>query len=304
MKENMDKNFNLLVDRVIDSLDKSDLEKINYYLKTIKTPTLCSGVGGSSVVSNFMSKVLSTKNDIIVSIVEPRDMNYLNLNNYDNVVCSSYSGKNLGVDISFNNNLNKYLFSTNGIDGVNNIIYTSSDKEHSFISLAATLIPMSILLNYYLDNNKEIVTNILKQTSFPDIEVNNIFEIMSGYESSTASKYLESTLVEAGIAYPIVHDKYSYCHGRSTIGKDGNNSLIYFYGFKELDVLMLDELEKYYKEIIKLDYKYNDSIVNDFYLTYKSMLLTKVLAEKTNKDLSRVDYNPVVKKLYKYSGNM
>ena len=239
MKDNMDKNFNLLVDRVIDSLDKSDLEKINYYLKTIKTPTLCSGVGGSSVVSNFMSKVLSTKNNIIASNVEPRDMNYLNLNNYNNIVCSSYSGKNLGVDISFNNNLNKYLFSTNVIEGVNNIIYTSSDKEHSFISLAATLIPMSILLNYYLDD-KEVIKDILNETSFSNVEKNNIFEIMSGYESSTASKYLESTLVEAGVAYPIVHDKYSYCHGRSTIGKDGNNSLIYFNGSKELDKVIAD----------------------------------------------------------------
>ena len=32
-----------------------------------------------------------------------------NLNNYNNVVCSSYGGKNYGVDVSFDNNLNKYL---------------------------------------------------------------------------------------------------------------------------------------------------------------------------------------------------
>ena len=304
MKDNMDKNFNLLVERVIDSLDKSDLEKINYYLKNIKTPTLCSGVGGSSVVSNFMSKVLNKKNNIITSNIEPRDMNYLNLNNYDNIICSSYSGKNYGVDISFNNNLNKYLFSTNSIDGVNNIVYSSENKEHSFISLAATLIPMTILLNYYLDNDKRIISNILEDTNIPNIEKNNIFEIMSGYETSTAHTYLESTLVESGVAIPIVHDKYSYCHGRSTIGKDGNNSLVYFNGNTELDKVMLNELDKYYKEIINIDYKYDDKVVNDFYLTYKSFLLTYLLAQKTNKDLSIVDYSPVVKKLYKYNGNM
>ena len=304
MKDNMDKNFNLLVERVIDSLDKYELEKINYYLKNIKTPTLCSGVGGSSVVSNFMSKVLNKKNNIITSNIEPRDMNYLNLNNYDNIICSSYSGKNYGVDISFNNNLNKYLFSTNSIDGVNNIVYSSENKEHSFISLAATLIPMTILLNYYLDNDKRIISNILEDTNIPNIEKNNIFEIMSGYETSTAHTYLESTLVESGVAIPIVHDKYSYCHGRSTIGKDGNNSLVYFNGNTELDKVMLNELDKYYKEIINIDYKYDDKVVNDFYLTYKSFLLTYLLAQKTNKDLSIVDYSPVVKKLYKYNGNM
>ncbi len=303
MKDNMDKNFNLLVDRVINSLDKSDLEKINYYLKTIKTPTLCSGVGGSSVVSNFMSKVLNVKNNIITKNIEPRDMNYLDLNNYDNIICSSYSGKNFGVDISFNNDLNKYLFSTNTTYGINNITYTCDDKEDSFISLAATLIPMSILLNYYF-GDKKIISDILQDTNICNIEKNNIFEIMSGYESSTAHTYLESTLVEAGVAIPIVHDKYSYCHGRSTIGKYGNNSLIYFNGSKELDEVMLSELNKYYREIIKLDYKYDDMIVNDFYLTYKSMLLSKKLAEKTNKDLSMVEYSPVVKKLYRYKGDM
>lgn len=304
MKDNMDKNFDLLVNRVINSLDKSDLEKINYYLKTIKTPTLCSGVGGSSVVSNFMSKVLSTKNNIITNNVEPRDMNYLNLDNYDNIVCSSYSGTNLGVDVSFNNNLNKYLFSTNCIKCVNNIVYTCDDKEDSFISLAATLIPMTILLNYYLDGDKKIINDILEDVDIPNIEKNNIFEIMSGYETSTAHKYLETTLIESGVAYGIIHDKYAYCHGRSTIGKDGNNSLIYFNGGNELDNVLLTELDKYYKEIIKLDYKYDDKVVNDFYLTYKSMLLSKVLAEKANKDLSIVDYSPVVKKLYRYKGDM
>ena len=59
-----------------------------------------------------------------------------------------------------------------------------------------------------------------------------------------------------------------------------------------------------YKEIINIDYKYDDKVVNDFYLTYKSFLLTYLLAQKTNKDLSIVDYSPVVKKLYKYNGNM
>ena len=52
-------------------------------------------------------------------------------------------------------------------------------------------------------------------------------------------------------------------------------------------------------QIIKIDFKYNDYIVNDFYLTYKSMLLTKVIAESVSKDLSKVDYSPVVKKLYR-----
>ena len=47
-----------------------------------------------------------------------------------------------------------------------------------------------------------------------------------------------------------------------------------------------------------------DDIVNDFYLTYMCMLLTKEIAHMKNKDLSIVDYLQVVKKLYRFKGEM
>ena len=52
MKPNMHDNFKLLEERVLDSLEKTDLERISSKLKEIKTPTITTGVGGSSVVSN------------------------------------------------------------------------------------------------------------------------------------------------------------------------------------------------------------------------------------------------------------
>ena len=64
------------------------------------------------------------------------------------------------------------------------------------------------------------------------------------------------------------------------------------------------DLQQYYQNIIRLKSKYNDPIIDEYYLTLKSMLLTKSLAEQTQKDLSRVEYSPVVKKLYKYKGSM
>ena len=67
---------------------------------------------------------------------------------------------------------------------------------------------------------------------------------------------------------------------------------------------MLEELKEYYNKIIILKSKYQDPIIDEYYLTIKSMLLTKVLAEKTGKDLSKVEYSPVVKKIYKYQGQM
>lgn len=305
MKPTMEDNFNLLSSRVQDSLLKTNLEETRNILEGIKSPTIVTGVGGSKVVAIFTSKILAKKNNIIADTNEPRDIIYKSLSGYSNILACSYSGTNYGVETSFKNNLNKYLLSSTKAQNVTNIQYQASlPKENSFISLAATLIPMTIMLDYYLDGNTQVINEILT-TSSPIIDSSPVFEIMSGYDTSTAHTYLESTMLEAGIAISIIHDKYSYCHGRSTISYHNNNhSLIYFDKNTELDQLMLEELTKYYNQIIRLKSKYQDSIVDDYFLTFQSMLLTKLLAEQTKKDLSRVDYSPIVKKLYKYNGQM
>ena len=299
----MQENFDLLSDRVLDILNKTNLEETRSILSSIKTPTIVTGVGGSKVVAVFTSKILAAKNGIISTCLEPRDMLYTPVSGYDNVLSCSYSGTNFGVQTSFQNELNKYLLSSTRVPNITNITYdTSIPKEHSFISLAATLIPMTIMLDYYLEGN-EIVPKLLNQDT-PIIEPHPVFEIMSGIENSSAHTYLESTMLEASLAIPIVHDKYSYCHGRSTTSYHNEHSLIYFDNDTELDKTMLEELQDYYKKIIILKSKYKDPIIDDYYLTIRSMLLTKSLAEQTGKDLSKVEYSPVVKKLYKYQGQM
>lgn len=45
MEKNMNENFKKLNNRVVDSLNDTDLEKLNYLLSKIKDPTLVSGVG-------------------------------------------------------------------------------------------------------------------------------------------------------------------------------------------------------------------------------------------------------------------
>lgn len=299
----MQENFDLLSNRVLDALNKTNLEETRSTLSSIKTPTIVTGVGGSKVVAVFTSKILAKKNGIISTCLEPRDILYTPLTGYDNVLSCSYSGTNFGVQTSFQNELNKYLLSSTRVTNITNITYdTSLPKEHSFISLAATLIPMTIMLDYYLDGNN-IVPEILNQET-PLIEPHPVYEIMSGVDTETPHTYLESTMLEAGLAIPIVHDKYSYCHGRSTSSYHNNHSLIYFDKDTELDRLMLEELKDYYNKIIILKSKYQDPIIDEYYLTIKSMLLTKSLAEQTYKDLSKVEYSPVVKKLYKYQGEM
>lgn len=195
-------NFEFLRERVVDSLDNTDLEFIRNELAKLKEPTLFSGVGGSSVVSEFGAKVINAKNGIITTSSEPRDFLYRNNSPFRNVVACSYSGNNYGVELSFLKELRKYLLSNNSFDreDVTYLKYnTTIDKERSFISLGATLIPVSILMNYYLDGKDEEMLSCIEATSFDFDVVNDIYEIFSGYDTSTASKYLESTMVESGI---------------------------------------------------------------------------------------------------------
>ena len=306
MEKNMQVNFEFLKERVVDSLNNTDLDYIRNELKRIDKATAFSGVGGSSVVSEFGSKVVNKKNGIITINSEPRDFIYRS-NAFDNVVACSYSGNNYGVDVSFQGSMKKYLLSNNSFDDkdVTYLKYdTTIDKERSFISLGATLVPVSILMDYYLDGKNSEMLSSIEETTFNFCLGSDIYEIFTGYDTSTASKYLESTMVEGGIGLPIVHDKYSYCHGRSTLGINYNGIAIYYNRNTEFDKMMLEELRQYYSTIIVIDSKFDDQILDDYQMLVQSMYLTKYIAEKKSKDLSKVEYSPIVKKLYKYNGQI
>lgn len=299
MEKNMKVNFEYLKGRVVDTFDNTDTEFINYELSKLDKPTLVSGIGGSSVVSDFGAKVLSIKNSIITRNTEPRDMIYMNSRNYSNIVACSYGGSNYGVELSFNNDLKKYLLSRNRNEDVINLQYnTTIDNERSFISLGATLIPVSILINYYMNGDMSFLDDIEEKKFMFDTEC-DIYEIFSGYDTSTTSKYLESTMVESGIGVPIVHDKYSYCHGRSTVSINNNSIAIFLNRNTELDILLLSEISRYYKSVIVIDSKYKDMILDDYQMLVQAMYLTKFIAESKSKDLSKVDYSPLCKTLYK-----
>lgn len=304
----MEENFKLLFDRIIDTLETTDLIKIKNQLENIKGNTVFIGSGGSKVVATFASKILNGSN-----VKSSRDLNYMGLNNIDNIMIFSYSGIGYTIENLLKNNKKIYLF-TNGnkeYENVENIKYNSSLKsEHSFISLASTLMPMTILYNYYknleINHLKLILNDMFEKAKNINIESNNVYEILTGYDTLTASTYLESTMVESGIAVPIIHDKYDYCHGRTTTSYKSHNGLIYYENTKELDKLLLENLSKYYTEIIKIEKYYSDDFVidNDYYATIKSMYLTKKLAENKQIDLSKIEYSPLVKKLYYFKGEM
>ena len=311
MKKIMKENFELLKSRIIDANKSTDLDIIINQINSMKGNTICVGVGGSKVVAEYASKVLNKIKKDIVICLEPRDINYIDLYKYNNIFLCSYSGSNNTLKLIKKNKLNKYLF-TNNKDikkGIKSVVYNNTvEKEISFISLASTLIPMSILLRCYLKLKEEEFEKIIDDM-FNKININllgnKVYEIIYGIENKVAVTYLESTLVESGIAIPIMHDKYSFCHGRNTTTSKIDSGLIYMgYNNTSLDKLLIKETTPYYSEVIRIDGIYSDELINEFYMTLLSMYLTRDLALLYNEDLSGIKHGPITCKVYGFSGDM
>ncbi|MDO5440448.1 MAG: hypothetical protein Q4F12_02795 [Erysipelotrichaceae bacterium] len=301
--DNMYVTLDKMLPRVLDSLQKTDLNKIFDTLASIKEPTIVTGVGGSSIVGTFLAKVLNEKNHIIATFKFPRDLKLMDLNGYKNVIAVSYSGKNIGVDASFDNNLNKYLLSGTTRPGINSLQYTVNDEEYSFVSMAGTFIPLSIILMYY-KNDINLVKDILSIRKEFDVVDKNVYEIMTSEKSVTACAMLDSTLVEGALVAPVIHEKYDYCHGRTMFNYHYQNPLIYFDDNSALDTLFKENLLQTYNHVIMIDSKYDDSIINDYYQAYMGLLLCVSIAKKINRDMSIKSVPDISELIYTYKGKM
>ena len=299
--DRMDDCFESLKDRVLYALDNSDLEQIYKTLDEIKGPTLVCGVGGSAIVGTFLAKVLREKNHILSTFVYPRDLKYMDISGYENVIAVSYSGNNIGVDVIYDLPLNKYLFTGNPKDNVRNIVYKML-PELSYVSISATIVPMMILGLYYHNDRKLIEEMLDYETDLSSS--NDHFEVMSGYETLSASSMLESSLVESGMATCLVHDKYNYCHGRINVTRILDSDLIMFRMDNELDDVLYDTLKKYYPRIIVIERKYEDDLINDLYASLICLKLVKNIAHDKNYDISNMKELVDNDVLYRFKGGM
>ena len=293
--EKMNDCFASMIEKVNSALDESDLYDIFDQLSSISGPTLVTGSGGSSIVAVFLAKVLQRKNGIIADFCSCRDIVYRPLDGYENVIAVSYSGSNLGIKLSFDNDLNHYLFTGNPRPGVQNIVYTMP-AERSYVSVNATIIPLCILFLYYMDD-KELMMEILRSET-DTVSDNTQYEVLSGYETQTAAALLESSIIEAGIGTCIVHDKYNYCHGRINITKRSKADMILFVSDNQLDDTLLDVLSQYYDRILLLQRRYKDDLANDFYFSVLSLKLVRNIAETLQIDISDMKEVPDNDRLY------
>ncbi|MDO4197730.1 MAG: hypothetical protein Q4D13_01910 [Erysipelotrichaceae bacterium] len=281
--DSMNDCYTNLNSNILDSIKDTDTDTLFRQLENIQEPTLVTGVGGSSVVATFMAKVLSEKNHIIATYVSPRDIKYMDLSGYKNIISVSYSGRNIGVDVSFDNDLHHYLFTGNKKEGIDCLLY-KMNEEVSYVSISATMVPLSLLFLYYCNDIK-----LLKDIISSDIETdsrNKNYQVIYGYENRCAAVLLESSFNESGMASCILSDKYNYCHGRLNLSRTDNYDLIYFNSFKDIDEMMISQLPSHFNSMIIIDKKYDDPVINDYYCSYLSMILIIKIALNHHYDIS------------------
>ena len=331
-------NFSKLGERIMQINDPylgkyNDIREMLYELTIDNEPTLIMATGGSKVIAYYLQLIIERLGltGIICEVIEPRDYFYkVNRKMFSNLIVISASGNTNGINealLDFKGN--KYLVTENMKESNYQIVSWRNelyDKEKSFISLATSLGPISLLLdsttslNIELDSNKikkmndKIKELLLRGSEKIDrLNVNfkdtSLIQIISGYETKSSASVLESNLTEVGLTSSVIHDKGSYCHGRSNLLFQYPNSRIIYlsHGLKELDSLLIDAINSEYSNISVFDTSdLNDNIFwKEYYLILQMYFLSKKIAEDKNMDLTQPEYNPtLVKRLYKFKGEM
>ena len=331
-------NFSKLEERIMQVNDPylgkyNDIREMLYGLTIDNKPTLIMATGGSKVIACYLQLIIERLGltGIICEVIEPRDYFYkANINMFSNLIAISASGNTNGISealLDFKGN--KYLITENVKESNYQVVSWGNelyDREKSFISLATSLGPISLLLDSTTSLNLELSSNEIKKINDKikelllrskekinklnvDFKDTSLIQIMSGYETKSSASVLESNLTEVGLAPTVIHDKGSYCHGRSNLLFQYPNSRIIYlsHELKELDDLLIDSINGEYSNISVFDTNdLSDNIFwKEYYLILQMYFLSKKIAEDKNIDLTQPEYNPtLVKKLYKFKGEM
>ena len=314
--ENSFINFSKLESRLLTVNDPLlGHHDIRNVILSIDTPTLLLATGGSRVVAHFLKHILES-NNVICEVIEPRDYFYKkNIKSYNNLIVISCSGKTNGINECLNSfNGNKYLITEEYKENDYNVLSWSNsnyDKEKSFISLTSSIAPITLLLDIPNEKVKELLKSSKEKIDSLDVDFKNInlIQIISGYDTNANAYLLESNLIETGVLSVVIHDKGSFCHGRSNLLFNYPNSKVIYlvHDYKELDNLIINLIKKEYNNILVFGTNdLNDSIlVKEYYLMLQMYYLSNKIASDKGIDITMPEYNPrLVKKLYNYKGEM
>lgn len=302
----LDKIVSNLEDKIVYSFSNTNLDYIYTELGNIKSPTILCGVGGSHVVSIFLEKVLVAKNNIITKNIDVEEYFLTNFSNYNNLVLLSHSGKNYGIKSLLATDKNKYLFTTRKSKVTNEITlnYSIENRIKSFVSFEDTIIPLSIILGYYLNLYDFPVEILPKEEKFEILDFDNV-NIIYDETSKACAMFLETSIIEAGISSVTMHTKYSFCHGRSNIVSNKESLVIYLMTREsDLDETLKTEIKKISKNILILEELTQDSIVADYLLTIKAIKFLNYLNKTYHKEFVNVKYNKIIPTIYHFKGGL
>lgn len=331
-------NFSKLESRIMAINDPflgkfNNVREMLYELTIENKPILIMATGGSKVIAYYLQFIIERLGviGIISEVIEPRDYFYkANREMFSNLIAISSSGNTNGIEeVLTHFKGRKYLICEKEKDTDYEVISWGNElyeKEKSFISLATSLGPITLLLDVTTSLNLEIGSNEIKrindkikelltrsankidrlQLNFKDT---SLVQIMSGYETKTSSSVLESNLSEVGLSAPVIHDKGSYCHGRSNLlFRYPNSHMIYLtHELKDLDNLLINSINDEYFNLTVFNTDDLDENIfwKEYYLTLQMYFLSKKIADDKNIDLTMPEYNPkLVKKMYDFKGEM
>ena len=168
-------NFSKLKERIMQVNDPylgkyNDIREMLYDLTIDNKPTLIMATGGSKVIAYYLQLIIERLGltGIICEVIEPRDYFYkANRDMFSNLIAISASGNTNGISealLDFRGN--KYLITENKKESNYHVVSWSNelyDREKSFISLATSLGPISLLLDSTSSLNLELSSNEIKR---------------------------------------------------------------------------------------------------------------------------------------------
>lgn len=330
-------NFAKLVERIMAINDPilgkyKSVKRIFDEVSEQNRPVLVMATGGSKVVAYYLQLILeSAYNKIVCEIIEPRDYFYkVNKDSFSTLIAISASGKTHGIEEALADfEGKKYLICEKEKEASYDVISWGNElykREKSFISLATSLGPINLLLDVASSINRKTNAEEIEKTNKKikklltksankideiqiDFKKTDILQIMSGYDTKTSSSVLESNLVEVGLAAPVIHDKGSYCHGRSNLlFRYPNSHMIYLsHKLKDLDYMLIETIKNKYSNLIVFDTEDLEENIfwKEYYLILQMYFLSKKIAEDKGIDLTMPEYDlSLIEKMYNYKGEM
>ena len=330
-------NVNNLKSRVLNAIKSPAYNQLKNIDFSKLNSILFVGTGGSFPAGVFASRVINNLYGTNTLSILPRDILFRNNSKVDKVFLFSYSGTTNdlleGVK-SFDNN--DKIIITKGqktkvsektsISKQNIISYRTVNnkaKERGFLAFEGTLSPASLFLKLYFDikklNNadKFILDSLNYWNNYFDeyFKINkkflkkiltkgNILNIFTGDYTITASKYLESTLVESGIFHILIHEKKNFSHGRF-INYENLSTKTNLYLKTKNTTKYEESLLEYLKDgnNIIIESKY-EGILGEYDLLVAMQYLIYNIGKLINIDLSKPKYTENALKVYFYKGHL